>query len=53
MDDTRGTLEDFAQAQGWDLEAQLELALDYIENQQQPDAWLDHLRQAADAENEA
>lgn len=47
------TFESISAAQGWDQASQLQLALDYIDNQGDNAAWIDFLQQAADAENNA
>lgn len=44
--------DEIVEAQGWDTDSQLALALEYIEAQDSPEAWLDHLERAAAIEND-
>lgn len=48
---TRTILEEYAERMGWNEDSQLEILCDYIENQQNPDAFDDYLSRRADEEN--
>lgn len=42
-----------ATEQGWNEDAMLAVALDYIANQQDDEAFIEHARRVADGENES
>ena len=46
-----GVMDEIAEQQGWTVETQLELALQYIANQGSDDAFQDFLQHIADEEN--
>lgn len=46
------TAEEIIEHQGWNRDTQLDLAMEYIENQDETAGWLDFLNTKADAENQ-
>lgn len=48
-----GILDEIAERTGWNERSKLTLALEYIDNQDSPDAWQDFLEHAADEDENA
>jgi hypothetical protein len=52
MSDAQTVINEIGDEQGWNDLTKLEFAIEYIKNQQSPEAWEDFLQQCADQENE-